>query len=208
MVARPFSLNPISPLPALGGAAHRSGAPGHVRCCRETLDGVTSPDPRDPYAEKFGAMSAVEKIEWMIETSGWALEPVLPDADADPPRGAYAYTIGIPELTGFPEIAVFGLTPVAARGLLDLVVDLLEGGTEIPIGSEFVGLFDNDLRSIFLPIDVDKWAEYLRTAVAWYKGAPFEMVQLLWPDRIGFLPTEAGYAHHLRLAQPVLGELP
>ncbi len=150
----------------------------------------------------------LEKIEWMIETSGWALEPVLPDADADPPRGVYAYTIGIPELTGFPEIAVFGLTPVAARGLLDLVVDLLEGGTEIPIGSEFVGLFDNDLRSIFLPIDVDKWAEYLRTAVAWHKGAPFEMVQLLWPDRIGFLPTEAGYAHHLRLAQPVLGELP
>ena len=26
-----------------------------------------------------------EKIEWMIETNGWALEPVAPRADTDPP---------------------------------------------------------------------------------------------------------------------------
>ena len=56
-----------------------------------------------------------EKIEWMIETNGWALEPVPPRADTDPPVPAYAYTIGVPSLVGFPEIAVFGLTPVAAH---------------------------------------------------------------------------------------------
>ena len=63
-----------------------------------------------------------EKIEWMIETNGWALEPVTPRADTDPPTPAYAYTIGVPALTGFPEIAVFGLTPVASNGLITLVV--------------------------------------------------------------------------------------
>ena len=62
-----------------------------------------------------------EKIEWMIETNGWALEPVTPRADTDPPTPAYAYTIGVTELVGFPEIAVFGLTPVASNGLITLV---------------------------------------------------------------------------------------
>lgn len=145
-----------------------------------------------------------EKIEWMIDDAGWALEPVQPDPGTDPPLPGYAYTIGLPALTGFAEIAVFGLTPVAARGLIGLVVDMLQGGTEIPYGVELVGLFDNDLRSVFAPVDLATYGPFFRTALAWYRGAPFEMVQLLWPDRNGFLPTEAGYAQHMRLAQPVI----
>jgi len=146
-----------------------------------------------------------EKIEWMIETAGWALEPVQPVPDSDPPLPAYAYTIGLPALTGFAEIAIFGLQPVAARGLVGLVVDLLQGGTEIPYGVELLGLFDNDLRSMFAPINLAEYGTFFRTAVSWYRGQPFEMVQLLWPDRHGFLPYEARYAQHMRLAQPVLG---
>ncbi len=146
-----------------------------------------------------------DKIEWMIETSGWAIEPVPPDPDTEPPLPAYAYTIGLPALTGFAEIAIFGLQPVAARGLIGLIVDMLQGGTEIPYGVELVGLFDNDLRSIFAPIDVNVYGPFFRTAVAWYRAQPFEMVQLLWPDRNGFLPTETGYAQNMRLAQPVVG---
>jgi len=146
-----------------------------------------------------------EKIEWMIETNGWALEPVSPNPDLDPPTPAYAYTIGLPSLVEFPEVVVFGLTPVATRGLLDLLIDMLQGGTEVPVGVELVGLFDNDLRCEFAPIDVEQWSELFGTALAWYRGEPFEAVQLLWPDRNGFLPTEAGFAQHLRLAQPVIG---
>ena len=148
-----------------------------------------------------------EKIEWMIESNGWALESVPPDPDSDPPTPAYGYTIGVPELLGFPEVAVFGLTPVATRGLLDMLIGMLRDGTEVPVGVELVGLFDNDLRCLFAPVDVETWAAWFTTAVAWYRGAPFELVQLLWPDRNGFLPTEAGFAQNLRLAQPVIGAL-
>ncbi len=148
-----------------------------------------------------------EKIEWMIETAGWALEPVAPVPESDPPVPGYAYTVGLPALTGFAEIAVFGLQPVAARGLVGLVVDLLQGGTEIPYGVELVGLFDNDLRSVFAPIDLDEHRGYFQTAVSWYRGRSFDIVQLLWPDRNGFLPHEVGYAQNMRLAQPVIGRV-
>jgi hypothetical protein len=147
-----------------------------------------------------------EKIEWMIETHGWALEPVGADAQADPPAPSYAYTIGVPALTGFAEIAVFGLTPVAANGLAGLVVDALRGGTEIPLGVELVGLLDNDLRCTFAPIDLAVHGDRFATAIAWYAGRPFEVVQLLYPDRNGFMPYETGYDRKMRYAQPVLGE--
>src|SRR4029077_15140385 len=71
-----------------------------------------------------------EKIDWMIETKGWALEAVSARPDLDPPAPSYAYSIGVPEAVGFTEIAVFGLAPAAANGLLQPVGDALRGGLE------------------------------------------------------------------------------
>ena len=81
-----------------------------------------------------------EKIEWMIETNGWALEPVSARTDVDPPVPGYAYTIGFPAAFDFPEVLVFGLTPVATNGLMELVADMLRGGTQIPLGVELVAV--------------------------------------------------------------------
>ncbi len=148
-----------------------------------------------------------EKIEWMIETTGWALEPVAADVEHDPPTPGYAYSIGLTEAVGFPDIVVFGLTPVAAKGLIELVADACRGGTEIPLGVELVGLLDNELRCIFVPVDLDVWGPYFATATSWYRGAPFEIVQLLYPDRNGFLPYEVGYEQRMVLAQPVIGSV-
>ena len=148
-----------------------------------------------------------EKIEWMIETHGWAMEPVAARTDVDPPFAGYVYTIGYPEAFGFPEVVIFGLTPSAARGLFVMIADMLRGGTEIPLGVELMGLFDNELRTVFAPLASDTVAALLGTAVAWRKGAPFQAVQLLWPDRNGFLPTEAGFDRRMVLAQPVVGSV-
>ncbi len=148
-----------------------------------------------------------DKIEWMIETFGWALEPVPARSEIDPPEGPLSYTIGLPALLGFPEVAVWGLTPSASKGLIDLVVATCQAGTQIPIRTELLGLLDNDLRCYFAPISPAAVAERCSTAVAWYRGAEIEMVQLIYPDRNGVMPYEAGFDPRLRYAQPVVGEL-
>lgn len=147
----------------------------------------------------------VDKIEWMIETTGWALEPVPADVETDPPTPGYAYSIGLPEAVGFPDVAVFGLTPVAVNGLVTLVADACRGGTDIPLGVEVVGLLDNDLRCMFAPIDIERWGPWFATGVAWYRSEPFEIVQLLYPDRNGNLPYETGFEQRMTFAQPVIG---
>ena len=149
-----------------------------------------------------------EKIEWMIETNGWALEPVAADPDATPPTPAYAYSIGLRDAVDFADVAVFGLAPVAANGLVTLVADACRGGTVIPLGVELLGLLDNDLRCVFAPIGPDVAAEWFRTGVSWFRGEPLDVVQLLYPDRNGFLPYEDGYEQRMRLAQPILGTFP
>jgi hypothetical protein len=154
------------------------------------------------------AMEHRDKIAWMVETRGWAIEAVAPRPEADPPQAGYAYTIGFESAFGFPEVVIFGLTPVAANGLAGLVADFLAGGVDLPIGPLFTGLLDNELRCALVPVDVGEHAELFAAAVAWHGGLDFRVVQLAWPDRNGWMPWEPGFNHALHLAEPVLGRPP
>jgi hypothetical protein len=149
-----------------------------------------------------------DKLAWMVEQQGWAIEPVAPHADADPPVPGYSYTIGLETTFGFPEVCVFGLMPVAARGLVGLVVDVVRSGGTVPVGALFTGLLDNDLRCALVPVDVTDPVELFPSAFTWHGAAGFRMVQLVWPDRNGWLPWEHGYDTRLLYAQPVLGPTP
>lgn len=158
-------------------------------------------------------MSQREKIEFMLELDGWAMEAVRAQTDFDPPMPTYSYTIGLQDRFGFPEVLIFGLKPVACRGLFGMIVDALAGGTEFPIGQAFIGLLDGQQAAAFLPIDsessvgmLSSLAEHRRVA-----GEPetsFEIVQLAWPDRAGILPWEEGFDPQIAPVQLLLGEPP
>ena len=163
--------------------------------------------PDDHLAKQFGNMGTLDKIEWMIETHGWGLETITADPSSEPPTPACAYSIGMRAAVDFPDVAVFGLAPAAANGLVTLVADACRGGTAIPLGAELVGLLDNELRCVFAPIDPAIAAQRFATAVSWFQGEELDMVQLLYPDRNGFLPYEDGFDQRLRLAQPVVGDV-
>jgi hypothetical protein len=160
----------------------------------------------DPFPDR--SMAQKDKIAWMIETNGWALVPVAAVPGTDPPQPPFAYTVGLEQAFGFPEIIVFGLTGVASRGIVGLVVDALAQGAQIPIGAPFTGLLDRGLRCALLPVDTEGLEGMLDAAVAWYGGLTFRLLQMTWPDKQGWLPWEAGFAHHLDLAQPLIGEVP
>jgi hypothetical protein len=154
------------------------------------------------------SMALRDKFAWMIETTGWLLEPVAASYETDPPFPGYGYTIGFEQTFGFPEVVIVGLKPVAAKGLAGLVADLLRGGTEIPVGVEFRGLYDGEQRAALVPLDVAGLAGMFSGADAWYRDQPYRLVQLVWPDRSGWLPWEPGFDPAVAAAQVLLGEPP
>jgi hypothetical protein len=145
-----------------------------------------------------------DKIAWIVEEHGWAAEPVKPVEEPDP-RPGHTYTIGFPTHFDRPEVVIFGLAPVAARGLLGLIADQYAAGVELPMGVVFVGLLENDLRSALLTVDVEAHAELVPGAVDFHGGTGFGLSQFVWPDRAGRLPWDDGYDQRLRVAQPVIG---
>lgn len=157
-------------------------------------------------------MSARDKIEFMLEQTGWAMDAVRARADLDPPMPTYSYTVGFTERFGFPELCVFGLKPVSCRGLFDMVADAVAGGTEFPIGAPFIGLLDGGQPCAFLPVDVPSsigmfpaLAEHHALAGRTLDGV--ELVQLAWPDRAGNLPWEDAFDPMLAPVQLLLGDL-
>lgn len=153
-------------------------------------------------------MALRDKLAWMIETTGWLLEPVAADTTTDPPFPGYGYTIGFEQTFGFPEVVIVGLKPVAAKGLAELIANLLRGGTQIPIGELFLGLYDGEQRAALLPVDVASMGGLFASAAAWYGDQPFRMVQLVWPDRTGWLPWEPGFDAQTAAIQLLLGDPP
>lgn len=159
------------------------------------------------------AMSHRDKIVFMLEREGWAMDAVPTNAGVDPPFPRYAYTIGFEDQFTFPEVCVVGLSPVACRGLFDLLADALRGGTDLPIGAAFVGLLDGDQPCALLPVDGASTAELFPSlvehrAIAGDKPDAFHMVQLTWPDPRGVLPWEPGFANELATVQLLFAEPP
>jgi len=158
-------------------------------------------------------MSHRDKVVFMLEREGWALDAVPTRTDVDPPFPRYAYTIGFQERFGFPEVCVVGLSPVACRGLFDLVADALAGNTDLPLGSPFIGLLDGGQPCALLPVDAAATADLFPSLTEHHTLAgrapdAFEMVQLAWPDRAGVLPWEPGFATELAPFQLLFADAP
>jgi len=154
-------------------------------------------------------MDHLDKLTWVIEEQGWVADPVEP-VHGPSPRAGYTYTIGFETAFGQPEVVIFGLQAVAARGLLGMIADQHGGGVALPVDAVFVGLLESDLPCALLHVDLDEHRDLFADAGEFHRsrgvGADaWRMLQFVWPDRNGLLPWDAGYDERLRLAQPVIG---
>lgn len=158
-------------------------------------------------------MSHRDKVVFMLEREGWALDAVPARTDLDPPFPRYAYTIGFEDRFAFPEVCIVGLSPVACRGLFDLLADALAGGTDLPIGAPFVGLLEGEQPCALLPVDFRSTTGLFPSLVehqqlTGHDDGAFLMVQLIWPDPSGVLPWEPGFAPALTTVQLLFTDPP
>jgi len=152
-------------------------------------------------------MEHLDKLAWVIEDQGWVADPVDP-VEGPPPQAGYTYSIGFETAFSQPEVVIFGLQAVAARGLLSMLADQHGGGVQLPVGSVFVGLLESDLRCALLEVDLAEHAGAFGDAATYHAergvGAGWRMLQFVWPDRSGRLPWDVDYDDRLRVAQPII----
>lgn len=144
----------------------------------------------------------LDDLEEKIERYGHAV--VSTSAQTAPGTlSGFSYTVGLGRM-GFPEIAVFALREDVARDLLNALARALQEGdlkTDCGIEGIVEGVdvllkeADLDLALGFAPI---------LSEVAERAGGVNRVWQVVWRDKAGILPWQAGFDEELRKLQPLL----
>lgn len=134
----------------------------------------------------------------LIDTHGWAVIGVFPTCAEDGPP--FSYTVGLTD-RGLPELAIYGLPPQTAGGVLNVAARHAVDNGELPCGQPITGLLAGGLPVVAVAMeDTDDL-----TTVRGLYGVVLAAQQIVWPDSQGRMPWEDW---NLGTAQPLLGGQP
>lgn len=159
--------------------------------------GFEAPEPENDFDKRL--LGTVEEI-------GWYNLHVSEEEGAP----AFAFSIGHFHKHDHPEIIVVGLEPEIAHELLDIAAVKIIGSQQRIAPYKKYADFTEGLSVAFVPVELDRYEEYLGYA-NWYYGSlpgPYPALQLVWPDRDGRHPWDDGYDESFSQLQPILGPMP
>lgn len=137
-----------------------------------------------------------EEIE-TIEKFGFQVLGVAGESSSP----SFAYTFGLFDTGGLPEIIEVGLPHETAFALLNEAADRLRNGVKLSQGKH-TGFFRADVECEFRPVD-PKWIKRLMLGATWfYEGTEFPVLQAVYPDLENRFPEDANF--DLNFAQPLL----
>jgi hypothetical protein len=153
----------------------------------------------DPQA---AGRAALERVHRDVELYGWHV--VLIQGDEEP---GFLFTIGLWQTFRHPEILLFAPSedPTGMAGRLQPVAERVSEGEVFEpdsVHEEIFGRFSGAFRTV----ERQWYPWFLGTAMAFYGGVDFPVVQLFWPDRDGTFPWETGFSAELHPFQPLLFE--
>jgi hypothetical protein len=174
---------------------------------------------RDPSINELATMCTAHVATRKDLGAPWKIEDGTPDhvrdtinkygwwvglIDSDGEAPAFAYTIGLYENLGHPEIIVFGLPLESMHGVLNQCGDMIRGGTRFCVGESVSGVLDGyDVRFRAVSSKAS-YAAYFGYGCHHYGDQLFPVLQLLWPDKQHRFPGDDGAADFLVKQQPLL----
>lgn len=131
----------------------------------------------------------------LIDAHGWAVIGVFPTRPED--GVPFSYTVGLTD-RGLPELAIYGLPPHTAGGVLNAVARHALDHGELRCGEPTLGLLARGLPVVAIAMDD---TEDLTTVRALY-GVVLAAQQIVWPDCDGRMPWQDW---NLGASQPLRG---
>jgi hypothetical protein len=138
-----------------------------------------------------------------VATYGWSVMRV----SADGPGPDFAYSIGMVQNLGHPEILVVGLPLDTAHRLINDVGDAVRDGKRFAAG-QVSGDFLENYDVIFRRVPDYQYGAYLGWGLRFYEGEQFPALQMIYPDRERRWPWQDGVSPEFRASQPVLADEP
>jgi hypothetical protein len=133
-----------------------------------------------------------------LREHGWFRTGVLGEGG----NSAFSYTTGFWVNAEAPELIMFNMKEeIAHQVFWDLFRDAKEG-RGLPIGTRTDQVFAN-LAAYAFPVAKRHYADHLGWSRWFYGGDDFPCLQIVWPDRAGAFPWEAGFDPAFAKDQPI-----
>ncbi|SRR6266700_4769535 len=141
-------------------------------------------------------------ISQKVDEYGWAVVHV--GASGDEPN--YAYSVGLFEKFGHPEVIVFGLHPDVLQDMINRIGDEVKQGKSFAASTVSSDLLEG-YPCAFRPVAAGAVRAYMGAGLRYY-ARDFPAVHCVWPDRQGRFPWDSGASADFRRLQPMLSEGP
>ena len=125
----------------------------------------------------------------LIDEHGWTVI-IVPEDEVGP---GFAYSIGLAERFGHPEVAISGLRNGLMHQLVNDAAEVVASGTALSDGAQTDALLEGH-PCVVRAAAADTFGDYFGEAERYYQDEPFDVVQVFWPDQVGRYPWDAGYA--------------
>jgi hypothetical protein len=148
----------------------------------------------------------VRELSADVEKHGWVVMRI----SADGPGPDFAYTIGLLDHFGHPEVIVVGLPLGVAHRILNTLGIAVRGGKRYVAGAVYDDLLEG-YDVTFRAVPAYQLGAYLGWGRRYYRESgreDFPALQLIYPDRQRRWPWQDGVADGFRNAQPVLADEP
>jgi len=141
---------------------------------------------------------AEKKLLADIKKTGWHV--IIVPADEEGP--GFAYSIGLYETFGHPEIIILGLKGEVAHGLINRIGDAVRQGKKFTSEKFYSGIVEG-FKCFLLAVAEKNYEEHVGYA-RWYYGKPFPLLQCIFPTATGKFPWQ--WPSDKKHLQPILGK--
>jgi hypothetical protein len=115
----------------------------------------------------------------------------------------FAYSIGLYEKFGHPEIICFGMDLKVMASMINEVCYLLNEGRFFEPYKPYDDFLEN-VNIQFVPVDKGSYDDYFGLGIKYYKGNNFSAMQMVWPDKENKFPWEEVFYKPWKFQQPLL----
>ena len=150
------------------------------------------PEPADDFDRKL--LADIARVGWAVLG--------IPEDDEGP---GYAFSIGLYRTFAHPEVILIGLPWEVSHRFTNAIGAAVRTGERYEAGREYDHLAEG-YPSAFVAVDRSHYKQYLGTAGWFYRGWDFPVIQMVYPDRDGAYPWDAGSTPGYWRRQPILDE--
>jgi hypothetical protein len=112
-------------------------------------------------------------------------------------KPAFSYSTGIYESFAIPEIIISALPPNLSHELISQYVDRFRA--TVPLIGERIAAAKERFDYYLVPVPLARIQDCVLATIKYYGSAPFEFLQLIYPDTQLLFPGEEGYDYDQEL---------